>query len=171
METTKTTRAVYIRRLTDLLKLCEPGEKITYDQMTETAGVDVLERPHAALKYAALDLANKECGANFLNVPNVGYERLSDNEAYAVGPQIRRRVRATANRGIRRMRNALTLSNQMDNDAIKKTYAELTHAGLISRLSWDRYTPEVVGDTYEIADPREAALAAVNAMRAAMKGK
>lgn len=126
--------AEQIRQLADMLIECAIGEQVTNRQIERVIG-SLLK--HRNRFQAALQLANAETGALFVNLKGVGYERIHAEETHTVGRKARRRVRNLSRAANKFMTNSVRYAN-LSNEALLKTYAEQAQLGLFDYLSRDR---------------------------------
>ena len=111
---------------------CPIGEMVGKAEQQRVCGAN------AYLIQAAKRRANEEAGANFKAVRGLGYQRLPDDEAHAVGLQALRAIRNKARRAQRTVANTITRSNSISSDGIIKAHAAMNVLGLIQRQAHAR---------------------------------
>jgi hypothetical protein len=159
-----TTNSALIRRLADLLTACPIEQIISYDQLSKTLGAPITGRLYFA--HRAMELANAECGAIFVNVKLVGYKRLPHDEAHALGVHARRRGRRIFRQASKKIGNALVVANDMSNEARLKAYSEQAALGLLQHMTYDRNRP-VIPEGVHLPPTHETIRDSVEALRAA----
>jgi hypothetical protein len=164
MMTFPTTNSALIRRLADLFKACSIEETVSYDQLSKTLGAPIIGRLYFA--HRAMELANAECGAIFVNVKLLGYKRLPHDEAHALGAHARRRGRRIFRQASKKIGNVLIIANDISNEARLKAYSEQASLGLLLHMTYDRNKP-VIPEGAAAPPTHETVRASVEALRAA----
>jgi len=159
-----TINAAINRKLADLLKACPIEGMVTYEQLSRELGAPISDRLY--LVHRAMELANAESGAIFINVKLVGYKRLAHDDAHAVGAQARVRSRRIFNRASKKISNVLIVANDMSNAARIKAYSEQAALGLLQHLTYDRNRP-VIREDSQPPPTQEIIRAGIEALRAA----
>jgi hypothetical protein len=112
---------------------------ISYDYLSQAAGVDVLDTDHRWIVAQARDQINKSHGIMFASERKVGYRRLSSESGvkYA-GERGIKRVRSAARTANRRLQNAVARANDLSPDEQKLANQRLATFGLIAYLTQNR---------------------------------
>lgn len=151
-----TTIAEKVRLVAEHLVALAPEQIMTYAELNRLVGPGstyVLSR--------ARSVANKETGALFAPVYRVGIKRLQSDQAPAVGLSGMHRIRGLASRTSRQLVNAVTRANDMSNEAVIASYAQLTTLGLIQNMAHHRAVTAKVSEIYATHNGNtEAAVAA-----------
>lgn len=126
-----------IRTLAEALKSASYGALVTFDDLSQALGRNVL-LSQRYLIYAAIKVANEESGAVFASVRKRGYRRLPPDEAHKVGQTARRRVRRAARAAANGITAALRAANAIEPEAQRRANAEISALNLIEHLSMDR---------------------------------
>ena len=124
-----------VRTLTDILLACSVGEIVQYPTLSKAIGADIKSR--FWLVRAAIKSANKEAGAVFTTVRQVGFMRMAASQAGSVGSTARGQIRRIAARSSTTMANAMQFANDLSEQNRVKIVAELSSMALLSHITKD----------------------------------
>lgn len=136
-----TETANLIARLVDRLGEVSMGELVTLDHLSAAIGQNVKQVRY--LIYRALDAIEKQSGAKFKTVYNVGYQRLKNDELIKIGQTARRRVRGVAKRANKGMDAAMRVANDLTPEQTNALLREQSSLGLIEHFSRDKNLPKI----------------------------
>lgn len=125
-----------VRALTDCLLAVPIGGTVTYAEMSEAIGADVLARRYLILR--AIKVSLRESGAIYSVVTRVGYRRLSAEEAHTLGGHARTSIRRTSRRAVQAISGAIAVSNDISDEARRRAFAEISVLQLVQHISADR---------------------------------
>jgi len=126
-----------VRAIAELLAKCQPGEIVTFDQMSEAIGRSIFTRRHAII--SARRVAERENGAVFASERSVGYKRIEASAvADVVGTSARAHIRRSARRSARSILEGTRRSNDLPPEVQRKVAAEMSALGLIEHISRDK---------------------------------
>lgn len=134
-----TQNAADVQALADMLASTPIGAVVTYSDLSDAIGRDVLRVRH--LLHAARIRARKDTGAVFSPVTRVGLRRLTAEEAHTIGSTARQRVRRTSKRALVAMAAVLARANDLPPDVMRRATAEISALGLLEHLAADRNQP------------------------------
>lgn len=141
-----------VRALTDCFLATPIGGVVTYPEMTEAIGADIMARRYLVMR--AIKTALRENGAIFGAVTRVGYQRLSAEQAHTIGSNARARVRRTSRRAADAITRAIAVANDVSDEARGRAFAEISALQLIQHLTTDKARSVVV----ETAKPQPVAV-------------
>jgi hypothetical protein len=163
-----TTNAAIVRKLADVFEACSISGLVRYEELSKALGSPIDRRLYLA--YRAMDLANRETGAIFVNVRQSGYQRMQNDEAHALGKRARLRGRRLFSRASKSIANVLIVANDMSNTARIKAFSEQAALGLLVHMTYDRNRP-IIRDGATPPPTSETIRASLDAMRAARSGR
>ncbi len=153
----------YVHILAAMFNDCPIDGVVTYSQMQSKIG-----RNPRNLRYlvsAARRLSNKESGAVFKVVPNVGYQRIRDG--VSAGTAALTKARRATKRGLQTVTNWMNKTNLTDEE-LRRAYPVRTQLSLVAALSARRAAPdlsEVDLSTYRAKDHTQGTLDAIKSFR------
>lgn len=121
--------------LTKRLAEINPGETITYGEMSNLIGRDVRKEGHSALVCARKYLL-RDYQAVFESVMGVGLKRLVDNEIAKIGSHYLRRINKMSSRGIEKL-SAVDWNN-LDNESKIRHNTDMSALAVQKELSSPR---------------------------------
>lgn len=118
-----------------------PGSAITYQQLTDVIGRDVQKHRH--LIDSARRIAQREHGAVFSVEIGVGLSRLTLEQLPTVGSTARSRIRSTARRGAKALRQGSARANDIPPEVQRKLNAEISSLALVEHIASDKQAAPV----------------------------
>lgn len=155
--------AEYIQILATMFNNCSIDATVTYAQMRKVLGDSPQKKRY--LISAALRLSNKESGAVFKVIPNVGYQRIRDG--VSAGTAALTKARRATKRGLQTVTNWMDKTNLTDEE-LRRAYPVRTQLSLVAALSARRAAPdlsEVDLSTYRAKDHTQGTLDAIKSLR------
>lgn len=122
-----------VRALYDLLVAVPYGGTVTLEAMSEAVGRNISSCRY--IIYDAMRILEKESGAIFTCLRNVGYERLPPEDAHRLGYAVRSRIRRSSRRAYQTIAAAIQTSNSISDESVRRAMAEISTLGLIEHLS------------------------------------
>jgi hypothetical protein len=129
------------RRLADALATAARGEIVTYKQLSEAIGRDIMGCRW--LLYSALHVIERESGAVFATERRIGYRRLAPEEIVKIGQTARAHIRRTARAGARTISAGVAGANDLTPEMARQILAEQSALGLLEHVARDRNLPAV----------------------------
>lgn len=126
-----------VRALTDALMGVSPGSKITYAELSAAIGRDV--QKHRYLIESARRIAQREHGAVFSVEYGVGYARLTTEQLPDVAATARRRIRSSARKGLKALRQGAAKANDVSPETQRKLNAEISALALAEFVAGDKH--------------------------------
>ena len=117
------------RIIADALSATSIGEILTYERIhaiTGRSAPDIRSITHEAM----VD-CNKENGAVFGNIRNVGYQRLTQEQTPEVGSTARRSIVRKARKATRLLKNYISRTNGLPKEIASEVNREIALGGLI----------------------------------------
>ncbi len=158
----------HVRDLADLFNAASIDGTVTYTQMRRIIGDDPQAKRY--LVAAAMRLSNRECGAIFKPIQNVGYQRIRDG--VSIGAMALDKARRATRRGISVVSNWMDKTNLSDDD-LRRGYQVRTQMSLINAMTSRRAAPdlsEVDLTTYRDGDHTKQTLDALKSARDKKRG-
>jgi hypothetical protein len=149
--------------LADLLRAVPIGGVVTYAQFDKSIGRSI--RAQRYLLQAARTRVEKETGAIFQAVFNVGFKRLPIESYASIGQHSRKGIRRKARVASKRMQNGLDKANEVPADVLRAVSREQSVLGLIQFAARDTTLKKMLDDM-PISAPTPLATAAKDLMRA-----
>lgn len=153
--------------LAERLRAVPVGEIVTYEQLDKVIGRDCRARRY--LLMTARDRIEKDTGAIFAAVFNVGLKRLPVESYASIGQHSRKSIRAKASTASRRMANGLEKANDVPAEVLRAVGREQSVLGLIKFAARDRTMAKMLGEE-PLTAPTPLAKAA-RSLLAALGGK
>lgn len=125
-----------VEALVGALSGVSPGSAISYQELTSIIGRDV--RKHRHLIDSARRIAQREHGAVFAVEVGVGLSRLTLEQLPDVASTARRRIRSTARRGSKALRQGSARANDIHPEVQRKLNAEISALALIEHIAGDK---------------------------------
>lgn len=154
-----------VRAVAELFMRCQPGEIVTFPEMSAAIGSSIFVRRHIIT--SARKMALKEAGAVFASERSIGYKRLEVSTiAHVVGSSARSHIRKSARRGVKAILEGTRRVNDLTPEIQRKVSAEMSALGLIEHIARDNNVkpgPEAPTKPQPVAITARALLAALDA--------
>lgn len=125
-----------VRAVAELLMGCQPGEVVTFLEMSAVIGSNIFARRHIIT--SARKMALQEAGTVFASERSIGYKRLEASAvAYVVGSSARSSIRKSARRGVKSILEGTRRVNDLTPEIQRKVSAEMSALGLIEHIARD----------------------------------
>jgi hypothetical protein len=152
-----------IDALANRLRALSIGETITYSELDKVLGRPVLKQRYLLLRARAR--VEREDGALFATVFNVGVRRLPVQAFSTLGYQARSKIRRGARAASKRMAAGLEKANDVPAETMRAVAREQSVLGLIQFAARDRTVAKMLDDV-PITSPTPVAQAAKFLMEA-----
>ena len=95
--------SVDARLIYERLSTANPGDVVTYEELSQTIGIPSQQRPKAHLIVTARRKSQRDDGKVFAAITNVGLKCMTDSEIATSGEVDRKKIRSASKRGIKRI--------------------------------------------------------------------
>ena len=138
---TLSTNAQIVRLISERMARTSPGGIVTFDEIARASSTDIRRKSY--LVHSAIRLLNRDTGAIFASVRGIGYRRLLQEQAHELGISTRGAIRRKSNRTATMISRAVSVANDMPNEAKRSAMSEMATLGLLRMMATDKHRVEV----------------------------